>query len=126
MAESRLTAAITAAAQSVPPGWRIQLRSVHQQYVAGVRPILVAVTAAAVLVLVIICANLTFLVLLRATRRQKEVAVRLAIGARQRDVIRLLIAEACVICGSAVAIGIGLTWVLLRSLAPLVEERLGD
>jgi predicted permease len=125
-AEQVLTEAARQAASSLPPGWNgVRLESVHARYVAGLRPMLVAVTTAAGLVLLIVCANVAVLILLRAMRRQQEVGVRVALGARPAHIVRMLLAESVLICAAAAAGGLALTAFTLRLLAPLIEERLG-
>src|SRR6185436_15495642 len=86
---------------------------------------LYALTVAAGLVLVIVCVNVAVLTLLRALRRQKEVAVRVALGAERRHIVRMIVAETCLICGAALACGLALTGFTLRLLAPVIEARLG-
>jgi putative ABC transport system permease protein len=125
-AEQVLTGAARRVALSVPPNWNgVRLESVHARYVAGLRPILVAITTAAGLVLLIVCANVAVLLLLRAMRRQKEIGVRVALGAGRVHILRMLLAESVLICGLAAAGGLVVTAVTLRLLAPLIEERLG-
>lgn len=126
LAERRITEQARAAATKLPAQWGgVRLRSVHEQYVAELRPVLRAVTIAAALVLVIACANVALLMLLRSTRRQKEVALRMALGAGRADVMRMLVTEACVLSAAAFAIGLALTALTLGSLAPLIEQNLG-
>src|SRR6185436_2268751 len=86
---------------------------------------LYALTVAAGLVLVIVCVNVAVLMLLRAMRRQKEVAVRVALGAERRHIVRMIVAETCLISGAALALGLALTSFTLRLLAPIIETRLG-
>ena len=93
-------------ASEIPQNWRgVTLESVHSHYVRDVRPILIGVTMAAALVLLIAITNVSVLMLLRALRRQKETAVRVALGAEPYRVARLLFTEAGVICGVALMAG---------------------
>ncbi len=124
-AEKRLTEVVRSVATSLPPNWPgVRLESIHHRYVAGIRPMLLAVAVAAGLVLTIAAANVAVLVLLRALRRQKEIAVRLALGAGRMQIARMLVAESGVICIIALVGGLTLTAVALRSLSPLIETQL--
>lgn len=126
VAERRITEAVRSLATTFPPNWTgVKLESIHERYVAGLRPMLVSLTIAASLVLLIVCANVAVLTLLRALRRQKEIAVRVALGAGRWQITRMLLAEACLICGAALASGLALTKLSLGLLAPLIQARLG-
>ena len=89
------------------------------------RPVLVGVTGAVSLVLVIVCANVAVLLLLRSMRRQPEIAVRLALGSGRRHIARMLLAETSVLCATALGVGLTVTALVLRALAPLIEAQLG-
>jgi predicted permease len=76
---------------------RLSLASIDAEVVSGARPALMAAAGAVALVLIVACANLTNLLLARASARTREIAVRIAIGAGRRDIIRQLVAEGLVV-----------------------------
>lgn len=126
LAEQRITAAIKAIGSNFPPNWQgVKLESTHDRYVKELRPLLLPIALATGLVLVIVCVNVAVLLLLRALRRQKEMAVRVALGAGRGDIVRMLMTETCLLCGVAFVGGLALTSFALRLLAPVIEERLG-
>jgi predicted permease len=126
LAERRLTDATRAVATDLPADWTgVHLVSAHERYVGALRPVLLGVTVAAALVLVIACVNVSVLVLLRALHRQKEMSVRVALGAGRRHIVRLLMAESGLLCVVALLLVLGLTRTALRLLAPLIESQLG-
>ena len=76
---------------------RLSLAPIEAEVVRGAKPALVAAAGAVALVLIVACANLTNLLLARASARTREIAVRIAIGAGRRDIIRQLAAEGLVL-----------------------------
>lgn len=125
-AEARITDVAKGVGSDFRPGWTgVHLQSVHDRYVENVRPVLTGITIAVGIVLVIACANVAILVLLRTLRRQKEVAVRVALGAGWTQIMRMLVSEASLVCGCALAVGLGLTTITLGALTPLIEVQLG-
>jgi putative ABC transport system permease protein len=125
-AEKRITEAARSAGSDFRPNWTgVHLESVHARYVESVKPVLLGVMIAVGVVLVLVCSNVAVLMLLRAMRRQKEVAVRVALGAARKHILRMLAAEACLICGAALVLGLALTGSSLSLLTPLIEEQLG-
>lgn len=126
VAEARITDAVRAGAGALPADWDgAHLQSVYERYIADVRPILTGVTVAAGLVLVLVCANVAVLVVLRLLRRQKELAIRSALGGSRWDLTRMLLVESLVLCASAAALGLAVTAAVLPSIAPQIETQLG-
>ncbi|MBI4626656.1 MAG: ABC transporter permease, partial [Verrucomicrobia bacterium] len=125
-AERRITEAAKQVGSDFPPNWTgVHLESVHARYVAAIRPVLAGITIAAVLVVALVCANVAVLLVLRTMRRQKEMAVRIALGAERRHLVRMLAAETGLICAAALMAGLALTAATLRLLAPLIQTQLG-
>jgi predicted permease len=124
-AAARITALVRAETPGLPPEWHVVVTSTHDEYVARVRPILRAVGAAAVLVFLVALGNVAALVLIRATRRQKEIAVRMALGAGRGAISRLFLIEALLLGAGATAIALAASGLAMKLLGPMIQRELG-
>lgn len=110
-------------------GWAPHLTSVQEDLVGNVRPELLVLFGAVVFVLLIGCVNLATFLLARSVARQREIAVRLALGASRRRLIRQLLTESLLLATLAGAAAlVTVLWLQrwLVSLAPPDLPRLNE
>ena len=104
--------------------YQLVVRPLQEETVEQSRPLLRTLFLAVAVVLLIACVNLAGLMLVRAIRRQREIAVRLALGARTAALLRQTLLESLVLSVSGGLLGLALAGLALRVGKNLLPESL--
>src|SRR5206468_2244794 len=91
---------------SAKSNFRIDAVLLRDQITSRAKTILLVLLAASALIFVIACSNVVNLILARTVRREGELAIRAALGARAGALRRTLLAESLLLCGTGAALGV--------------------
>jgi putative ABC transport system permease protein len=105
-------------------GYYIDLAPMRQHLVAAVQPAILALMGSVIFLLLIACANVANLLLVRASLREHEFAVRAALGASRWRLIQPLLTESLVLTVLGTAAGLALAWAGIRELRALAPANL--
>jgi putative ABC transport system permease protein len=105
-----------------PNDFKLKLPSIVDVYARPLGPTLYLLLGAVASLLLIGCANVSILLLARGTERQHELAVRSAIGASRRRMIRQLLTESLGVATAGAVLGVLLAWRGLALIAALLPE----
>ena len=104
--------------------YHIRLEPMQQHLVAEVRPAILALMGAVTFLLVIACANVATLLLVRASLRERELALRNALGGSRWRLIRQMLAEALLIAFAGTILGVWLASIGIHELHVIAPANL--
>lgn len=119
-----VTAALRAGGDGRERDIEVRIHGLTDKLVAPARPTLLVLAAAVGFVLLIACANVANLLLVRAQGRRRELALRVALGSPRSHLARFLLGEALLLAGAASAAGLALAWVLVGAVPRLAPPGL--
>jgi putative ABC transport system permease protein len=106
VAMNTIAAQLAAQYPATNAGMTVEVHSLLRDFVGEESKALLVTSAGAILVLLIACANVANLTLARASTREREIAVRLAVGGSRWQIVRLLLSESLLIASIGGALGV--------------------
>src|SRR5215472_16588335 len=105
-------------------GYSIRLEPMKAYLVAEVKPAILALMGAVIFLLLIACSNVANLLLVRASLRERELAVRTALGGSRWRLVRQMLAEALLLSGLGTVLGLALAWIGIHELLVIAPANL--
>jgi predicted permease len=125
-AQSEMTVIAQRLAQQYPDtnaGWQVALDPLQEQMRAAFRPLLWALFGVVLMVLLIACSNVAHLQFARIAQREREMAVRVALGAKRGQLVRLVISESVALALAGGLLGVLLAVFVTRALVAVNAGR---
>jgi predicted permease len=105
-------------------GYAIRIEPMRQHLVSEVRPVILALMGSVIFLLLIACANVANLLLVRASLRERELAIRSAIGASRWDLARQILSESLLLATIGALGGLGIAWAGIHELLAIAPAHL--
>jgi putative ABC transport system permease protein len=105
-------------------GWTLSMQPLREVVAGNTRTLLISLLAAVALILLIACVNVANLLLVKASARQREIALRLALGATRGRILRQMLVESALLSLIAAAAGAGAAAAGLRLLIAVLPHQL--
>lgn len=105
-------------------GWSLGLQPLKTTVVGNTQTLLLSIVLAVAMILLIACVNVASLLLAKSSSRQREIAVRTALGASRGRIIRQLLTEAAVLSGAAAVLGVTAALLVEKSLVSWLPSQL--
>jgi putative ABC transport system permease protein len=105
-------------------GYAIRVEPMRQHLVSEVRPAILALMGAVIFLLLIACANVANLLLVRASLRERELAIRSAIGASRWDLARQVLSESLLLAAIGALGGLAIAWFGIHELLAIAPPHL--
>lgn len=105
-------------------GYTLRLEPMDSYLVAEVRPTILALMGAVIFLLLIACSNVANLMLVRVSLRERDLAVRTALGGSRWRLVRQMLAEALALAGAGTIAGVGLAWAGIHELLVIAPANL--
>ena len=97
-------------------GWGLRAKPVREDLLGDVQAQFAVLMGAVLLVLFIACMNVANLLLVQAARREREIGMRAAVGAKPRDLFRQLLVESLILASMGCALGLALAYWGIRAV----------
>ena len=102
--------------------WDLRVWNIKEAVIGGVKPALLVLAGAVGLLILIVCANVAVLLLVRATSRLKEIALRIALGAGRGRLIRQMLTESLLLSFAGAVVGVCMSAGCLPLLVHLIPR----